>query len=78
MVLLKMVGALHDPNDKINHSNNPKVMADASFFMFLERLGMYQYPLAKSRVRKNFALASFSVSILGRGSTSIFVIAFNF
>ena len=55
-------------------------MSKASFSLSFGWIGMCQYPLAKSRVEKNFAFANLSkrVSILGKGSASVLIIVLNF
>ena len=76
MVQLNNAGAFLSLNGRISHSNRPKVVAKANFSVCLGLIGMCQYPLAKSRIEKNFVFASLfkTVSIQGKGSASLLII----
>ena len=80
MVLLNMASVWHIPKSITNDLTNPKVVANANFSVSLGWIGICQYPLAKSRVEKIFAIANLSnkVCALGSGSASIFCYSIQF
>lgn len=65
--------------NKVTH-RRPKVTANANFSMSWGWASMHQYPLAKLRVEKTFVWANLTkrLSILRKGTASVFVMAFYF
>ena len=76
---LKVAGALQSPNGMTTNSNNPEWIAKAVFSMESGAIFTCKYPDERSRVVKNFELASRSreSSTLGSRKTSILVRVFN-